>query len=112
MGVFNGAFPITAGKEDAARAFATEMLGPRMADFEKSQAGSSTKRETWTMQETPMGTFMLVWFDGDIEKAFGELGGSDSEFYKWMRATILDITGVDMSVDGGPPPAVVLDWTA
>lgn len=112
MGVFNGAFPITAGKEDAARAFASEMLGSRKADFEKSQAGSGTRRETWTMQETPMGTFMLVWFDGDVEKAFGELAGSDSEFYKWMRATILDITGVDMTVDGGPPPAVVLDWTA
>jgi hypothetical protein len=36
----------------------------------------------------------------------------DSEFYTWMRATILDITGVDMSADGGPPPALVIDWTA
>ena len=73
MGVFNGLFPIVAGKEDAGRAFAAETVGARKADFEALQARSHIKRETWAMQETPMGSFMVVWFEGDVEKAFSDL---------------------------------------
>ena len=33
MGVFNGVFPIQAGKEDDARAFAAETYGARRPDY-------------------------------------------------------------------------------
>ncbi len=111
MGLFNGVFPIEQGKEDAARAFAAETIGPRRADFEKQQARSSITRETWTMQETPMGTFMLVWFEGDIEGAFADLASDDSEFATWFRGQVMDITGVDLGAPPeGPMPEVVVDW--
>jgi hypothetical protein len=113
MGVFNGMFPIVKGKEGAARAFAAETTGPRKADFDAAQARSNVTRETWAMQETPMGSFMLVWFEGDIEKAFGELATDESDFGTWMRAQVKDITGVDL---GAPPegalPDVLVDWRA
>jgi hypothetical protein len=113
MAIFNAAFPILAGKEDDARAFATAVLAERKADFEASQGRAATTRETWTMQQTPMGTFMLVWFDsGNIDEAFEELATSEDDFMVWMRSQIKECTGVDMSVpDGSPPPEVVLDWT-
>ena len=111
MGVFNGFFPIVTGKEKAARAFAAETIGARKADFEALQARSNITRETWAMQETPMGSFMLVWFEGDVEKAFGDLAGDSSEFATWFKAQVNDLTGVDLAAPAeGPPPDVLLDW--
>src|SRR5258706_362823 len=54
MGVFNGAFPILAGKEEDARAFAAETFGARRPDFEAHLARVGVTRETWALQETPM----------------------------------------------------------
>ena len=111
MGVFNGMFPIVKGKEGAARAFAAETIGARKADFEKLQARSNITRETWAMQETPMGSFMLVWFEGDIEKAFADLASDSSEFAGWFRGQVKDITGFDLGAPPeGPLPNVVVDW--
>ncbi len=111
MAVFNALFPIVAGKEDAARAFAAETVGARRAAFEELQARANITRETWTMQETPMGSFMVVWFEGDVEKAFGDLATDNGEFTTWFRSQVKDITGFDLAAPpDGPLPAVVLDW--
>jgi hypothetical protein len=113
MGVFNGMFPIVAGKEADARAFAAETMGARKADFEALQAQSGVTRETWAIQDTPMGSFMLVWFEGDVEQAFTDLASGTSEFHTWFRGQVKDVTGVDLGAPAeGPPPDVVLDWTA
>ena len=59
-----------------------------------------------------MGSFMPVWFEGDVEKAFADLGGN-SEFVTWFRGRVLDVTGVDLgATPEGPPPAVLVDWPA
>ena len=113
MAVFNGMFPILSGKEEAARDFARQVAGPRNGDFAAFQKGSSTTRETWTVQGTPAGSFMLVWFEGDVEKAFEDLATTKDEFSDWFRAQILNVTGVDMTQpDDSPPPETVLDWRA
>ena len=113
MGVFNGMFPILQGKEDAARRFASETVGGRKADFEAMQARSNVTRETWAMQETPMGSFMLVWFEGDVEKAFSDLASDGSEFATWFRARVKELTGVDLSAPlEGPLPDVLVNWKA
>jgi hypothetical protein len=113
MDVFNGMFPIQAGKEEDARAFAAETMGARRADFAAHHTRVGNIRETWALQETPMGSFMLVWFEGDIEKAFGDLATNDSEFMQWFRGQVLDVTGVDLSAPSdAPPPAVLVDWRA
>jgi hypothetical protein len=113
VGVFNGMFPIQAGKEEDARAFAAETLGARRAEYEAHHARTDTTRETWALQETPMGSFMLVWFEGDVEKAFADLASNDSDFVTWFRGRVLDLTGVDLRAPSGePPPAVLVDWHA
>jgi hypothetical protein len=113
MGVFNGMFPILEGKEDAARAFAAATVGARRAEFEALQARSNVRRETWAMQETPMGSFMLVWFEGDVEKAFGDLASDNSDFATWLRQQVKEITGVDLAAPPeGPLPEVVVNWSA
>jgi len=113
MAVFNGMFPILKGKEAAARAFASETVGARKADFEALQARSNTTRETWAMQETPMGSFMLVWFEGDVEKAFSDLASDNSDFATWLRTQVKEITGVDLGAPPeGPMPDVLVNWSA
>ena len=113
MGVFNGVFPIQAGKEDDARAFAAENLGARRRDYEAHLARGGITRETWALQETPMGSLMLVWFEGDVEKAFADLATDDSEFMTWFRARALDVTGIDLGAPpADPPPAVLIDYRA
>ena len=64
------------------------------------------------MQETPVGSFMVVWFS-DVEKAFGDLASDNSEFVTWFRGEVKDITGVDLGAPPeGPLPAVLVDWHA
>jgi hypothetical protein len=60
MAVFNGMFPILSGKEDAARAWLTEVAGPRKAGFDAMQQRSAIARETLTLLTTPMGAFLAV----------------------------------------------------
>jgi hypothetical protein len=59
---------IQAGKEGDARAFAAETFGARRPDFAAHLARAGVTRETWTLQETPMGSLMLVWFEGDVRR--------------------------------------------
>lgn len=56
-----------------------------------------------------MGSFMLVWFEGDVEKAFGDLAG-DSVYATWLRAQVKDCIGIDLGAPPeGPLPAVLID---
>ena len=113
MGVFNGMFPIQAGKEEDARAFAAEAMGARRAEFDSHHARAGNTRETWALQETPMGSFLLVWFEGDRQKAFGDYATNDSDFITWFRGRVLDLTGVDLAAPpAGPQPEVLFDWHA
>ena len=113
MGVFNGIFPIQAGKEADARAFAAELVGPRLAGYEAHHARVGNVRETFTLQETPMGSFLLVWFEGDVQKAFVDHATDESEFETWFRGRVLDLTGVDLAAPpAGPLPDVLFDWRA
>ena len=113
MGVFNGIFPVLPGKEDAGRAFANEVLGSHREAFTDAQTRNSVTRETWTLLTTPMGSFINVWFEGDVEAAFTDLATADDEHTTWFRQQILDVTGVDVSApDGSPPPELLLDWSA
>ena len=111
MGVFNGMFPIRAGKEDEARAFAAETVGARLAGYEAHHARAGGTREMFTLQETPMGSFLLVWFEGDVQKGFVDHATDDSDFEVWFRGRVLDLTGVDLAAPpAGPLPEVLFDW--
>jgi len=113
MAVFNGAFPILPGKEQEGRDLAAACMGERRNGFEAQLARGGLTRETWSLQETPMGSFMLVWFEGpDIEKAFTELATSGDEFTIWFRGQVKDVTGVDLGAPPeGPPPDTLVDCT-
>jgi hypothetical protein len=111
MAVFNGAFPILAGNEQAGRDFAAACMGERRKEFDEQLAEAKVARETWALQETPMGSFMLVWFEApDIGQAFAQLATADNDFRIWFRGQVKTLTGVDLSVPpDGPFPDVLVD---
>jgi hypothetical protein len=111
MAVFNGAFPILPGKEQESRAFAATCMGQRRKEFEEQLSSDGISRETWALQETPMGSFMLVWFEApDIAEVFTNLASLNTEFTTWFRAQVKDLTGVDLGAPPeGPPPDVLVD---
>jgi hypothetical protein len=113
MAVFNGVFPILPGKEQQGRDFAAACIGERGKGFAAQSARGGLTRETWALQETPMGSFMLIWFEApDIEKAFMELATSGDEFTIWFRDQVKDVSGVDLSAPPeSPPPDLLVDWT-
>jgi hypothetical protein len=69
-------------------------------------------RETWALQETPMGALMVVWFEcSDVEKVFAWLATDDSDYTTWFRARVLDVTRGDPAAPpAGPPPALLVAW--
>lgn len=113
MAVFNGAFPILPGKEQEARDFAAACMGARRKEFEEQLTLDGISRETWAFQETPMGSFILVWFEApDIAEVFTKLASLNTEFTTWFRAQVKDLTGIDLGAPPqSPPPDVLVDCT-
>jgi len=113
MSIFNGLFPVLPGKQDAARSLAKEVLGPHRDQYDRFQARSAITRETWALLSTPGGSFINVWFEGNVEAGFADLATAQDEFTVWFREQILSVTGVDLSVPGdSPPPEIIFDWSA
>jgi len=114
MAIYNGAYPVLPGKLDAGRAFAKEVMGARRSEYEASQKRGTVTRETWTVQENPDGTaLVLVWFEcDDPDKAMAEVGQDSSEFGVWFRERVKDVSGVDMTEPSDGGPEVIVDWSA
>jgi hypothetical protein len=51
---------------------------------------------------------------GRVQRDVPRSGATDdSDFSKWFRARVLDVTGFDLAAPPeGPPPAVLVDWQA
>ena len=113
MAVFNGAFPILPGKEAAAHSFADDINGARRNDFNAMQKREGITRETWSLQATPAGAFMLVWFESaDVEAAFTDLATASDAVTVWFRGRVKDLTGVDLTVPAEGGPELLVDWKA
>lgn len=114
MAAFNFAFPVLPGKEAEALKFAQEALGSHRQHYNSLMKASGTTRVTWSLQETPTGTVLLVWFEAnDVQAIFELLGKGTGDDAVWMRGRIKEVGGVDMSEgQPGPQPKLILDWPA
>ena len=113
MAVFLGAFPVLSGKEDEARRFAQETLD-RRDEFEASQRRLGATKEEWSLQQTPMGSLVVVRFEADdVAATFAGLARSDDAFDVWFRERANEISGVDLGEPmPGPLPEIILDWSS
>ncbi len=114
MAVFNGVFPVLPGKLDAIRAFAKETISAQLSGFEEAQRRVGSTRETWSIQEMPDGSaVVLVWVETqNVEGVFADLAHDHSDWTVWFRGKVLDITGVDLTEPPEGGPDVILDWRA
>jgi hypothetical protein len=113
VAVFLGAFPVLPGKSDEARKLADDTMA-RSEEFNTSQRNGGITKEHWSLQETPAGAFVLVYFEcSDVEQAFGTLGASTDDFDVWFREQVKDVSGVDLGAPPEePPPDIILNWSA
>lgn len=112
MSVFNGVFPILPGKADAARAFANEVVGARKSDFAAMHKRTGVTRETWSLQETPGGSLLLVWFEGDPNVVFTDLATGTDPFMVWFREEVKNVSGVDLAAPAAGGPQLLFEWRA
>jgi L-rhamnose mutarotase len=109
MGEFCGTFPVLLGKADHVREFAAECT-TRRGEFAASLGRAGVHRELWFL--SPDGTALYVFLEADdVAAAFAHIATSSDPFDEWQRQQILDISGVDMTQPGPPPPDKILDVT-
>ena len=103
--------PILPGMTERNRAFAAELLGARHAEYAASRARLGVTQERVWVQETPQGSFSVVYLEADdLGRAFGGLATSSDSFDVWWREQILAIHGIDMSRPlPGPMNEQILD---
>jgi len=113
MAVFLGAFPVLPGKEDEARKFAQETLD-RRDEFDASQQRFGVTKEEWSLQQTPMGSMVVVRFKADdVAGVFAGVAQSDDAFDVWFKQRAKEISGVDLGEPmPGPLPEIILDWSS
>jgi hypothetical protein len=112
MEYFNAAFPILQGKTEQALKLAADLTGTRRADYEAGLKRAGMIRETWSLQRTPIGDFMLIWFEAEnVERVFEILAVSTEPIDVWLREQVLEVNGIDLSGPiEGPPPEFVGEW--
>lgn len=104
------ALPIKPGMSDAARTFAQECIGPRMADFDASEQRINIPVENWYLQHTPAGDLFAIHIEGpDLNASLGAFIASQDAFDLWFKQQLASFTGIDLNA--GPPPADMMAET-
>jgi hypothetical protein len=105
------AYPLPRGRQ-ALEAFAEELRGERAQqtrDFYERYGA----RETWHVQETEHGTWVIgvTQLDGRTMVDVGaEYAATTAEFDSWFKQRVLEVTGIDPNSEPlGPPTQLVFD---
>lgn len=108
------AFPVLAGKLDSVRQMAGAMTGERAAQTAQFFARFGVRHESWHVQETPAGAWVIAVseIDEPSERA-RQYTASQHEFDAWFKSQVLALTGIDPSLQPlGPPTEEIFAWTA
>ncbi|MBS1718289.1 MAG: hypothetical protein JSS72_11215 [Armatimonadetes bacterium] len=102
--------PILPGKTEAALAFAEALNTTRRAELDKTQV--RVTKESWFLQETPMGDFLIICFTADDGNKVNEsLTASQEPFDVWFKDQIMDITGIDANQPLPQLPKRIMSWS-
>lgn len=109
MGTVAFAAPLLPGKTDAWRAWMAELNGARAAEFADFNARHGLTRHAAWLQQTPMGDLVVVIHEGPgAEQVMPTVAASEREFDGWLRDTVRELHGFDMS-SAPPPPELGID---
>ncbi len=116
MAVLQFVAPILPGKLDVWKAFHDTIVkgGKNEEAWKAQQRRYGIQRQYVSLQKTPMGDFVVLFFEGDEPGAMmAGLGSSDNEFDKWFAGQIKDFHGIDVNVPPpGPISELVLEYNA
>lgn len=101
--------PILEGKTEAARAFAAKMMENGGERF--SRANTTVTKESWFLQTTPMGGFLIVYSQSpDAGQVMKNLAEAQDPLDVWFKQQVLELTGVDCNQPMGDLPEQIAAW--
>ena len=113
MAMIVRAFPVLPGKEDAALKFAQDVGGARKDDTASFLQSFGVRRESWHLQRTPHGAFVIVVTDVEdppLEKAHA-YGAAQGAYERWFKDGVQEICGVNPDTEPlGPPTETIFAW--
>ena len=114
MGEAAFAAPILPGKLEDWKQFNAQLDGERYKEFVALRERHGITRQRVWHQQTPMGDFAVIYFEGPgAESVMPGVGSSTDAFDVWFREGIKDIHGIDMTQPPpGPPPELVHQFDA
>ncbi len=88
--------------------------GKNEENLKDQQRRYGIQRQYVSLQKTPMGDFVVLFFEGENPGAMMMgFGSSDNEFDKMFAGQIKDIHGIDVNVPPpGPISELVLEYNA
>lgn len=106
------AFPVLPGMEGRLRDLARALAGPRAEQAAAFYARFGVSHESWHLQETPHGTWVIaVTAIDEPQTRAAEYAGSAEEFDRWFKAIVLELSGIDPSTQPlGPPTEAIFEW--
>ncbi|HXT20593.1 MAG TPA: hypothetical protein VN923_07580 [Thermoanaerobaculia bacterium] len=110
------AFPIIPGKEEQLRTLAREMQTRRAADARAFFDRFGVARESWHVQQTPYGTWIIgvTQITGmPIPVAAEEYSRSERPFDRWFKNQVHELSGINPDEQPlGPPTECIFDTAA
>jgi hypothetical protein len=106
------AFPVTPGQEEAARQFAADLTGSRRQEAQAFYRRFGIQRESWHLQDTPHGTWVIAVTDlsGEPAATGQAYAASQAGFERWFKDQVKVVTGIDQDNQPlGPPTELLLD---
>jgi len=108
------AFPVLEGKEGVVRAFAKSLKTDRAADVAHFYTCFGVTYESWHLQETPSGLWVIAVTDVDAPtKRAEQYSASHAEFDEWFKAQVLALSwSAPTTQPLGPPTEEIFAWPA
>jgi hypothetical protein len=107
------AFPVLSDKQHEMRRFVTEMHTTRAADARDFYRRSGVARETWHLQTTPAGDWVICVTqiaDRPVDDAAQGYARSRHPFDQWFKEQVKLVTGVNPETAPlGPPTECIFD---
>ncbi|PKL77325.1 MAG: hypothetical protein CVV27_05850 [Candidatus Melainabacteria bacterium HGW-Melainabacteria-1] len=114
MAIFCAMFPILPGKTDRVKEIGAGLAGEQAAAFNESQKQLKVPVESWHLQQTPMGDFLLVYLEcDDVGQMFGSFAQAQGPSDRFLKDGVKECTGVDLNQPmPGLPSFPILDYRA
>ena len=107
------AYPMLPRHEAEIRRLAHDLTVPRAKDKDDFYLRMGVARETWHLQETSLGHWVIVvtdMADKPVDDAARSFAASPMDFDRWFKEQVMLITGIDPTITPlGPPTEALFD---